>query len=156
MERLNGGGPVILTWPLNQGVRARRAAALAAAVLALAAGEGAAQPPAAGIQQHRELRDQAQQEVVEKVRQSQELNRPQLSPEEKGRLEAEQAQELRQERQRSDDRQRRQQQLEQATRTLPDPEQQRLMELQRQGFQREDASLPAPKPDPALPGKHPD
>lgn len=127
-------------------------------LLALVAEPVAAQSPASGIQQHQQLRDQAQQEVVTKMKQSQEVTRPNVSPEDRRALEAEHAEELRQQRQRSGDQQRRQQQLDQSARPQPDPEQQRLLELQRQGFQREDASVPGPgpRPDPALPGERPD
>jgi len=118
----------------------------------LVAQAATAQSPGAEIQLHQQIRHQAQQELVTKIKQSRELARPDMLPEERRTLEDAQAEALRDQRQRAADQQRRRQQLEQAARQQPGPEQERQLELQRQGFEREPAPL-LPVPAPGLTGK---
>src|SRR5512134_2141800 len=89
-------------------------------------------------------RQQSQDEVVQKIRQSQEMQRPVLSPEQRQDLEREQRDaQLRQQEQQLEQA-RRAQQLEQEVRPLPEPQQAEQRALQEQGFERERIQQPAP------------
>jgi cytoskeletal protein RodZ len=91
-------------------------------------------------------RQHSQDEVVQKIRQSQELHRPVLSPEQRKELERAQGEEQVRQREAQDDQVRRAQQLEQEVRPLPEPQQAEQRALQDQGFERERIQRPVPAP----------
>ncbi|HSD60820.1 MAG TPA: hypothetical protein VLC55_08200 [Burkholderiales bacterium] len=91
-------------------------------------------------------RQQAQDEVVQKIKQSQEINRPVLTPEQRHDLEQEQREAQTRQQEQQLDQSRRAQQLEQAVRPLAEPQQEQQRALQEQGFERERIQVPAPAP----------
>ena len=93
-------------------------------------------------------RQQSQEQVVRKIQQSQELNRPGLPPEQKKELEHAQRDEQVRQQEVQDDQARRAQQLEQEVRSVPEPRPDERRALQDQGFERERIQQPEP-PAPA-------
>ena len=90
-------------------------------------------------------RQQAQDEVVLKIRQSRELSRPGVSSEQKQDLEREQREAQARRQEQHWDQARRAQQLELGVRPLAEPQQSQQRELQDQGFEREQIQhAPAP------------
>ena len=121
-------------------MRIRLAAALLAALPGIAWGQ-------TGTARDTQLqRQQSQDEVVQKIRQSQELNRPVLTPEQRQELEREQREAQTRQQEQQLDQARRAQQLEQAVRPLPEPQQAEQRAVQEQGFERERIQAPAPAP----------
>jgi hypothetical protein len=113
-------------------------------LLALLPGPGWAQGGTARDTQLQ--RQQAQDEVTQKIRHSQELNRPVLSPEQRQELEGAQREaQVRQQEQQAEQA-RRALQMEMEVRPLPEAQQAERRAIQDQGFERERIQQPAPAP----------
>ncbi|HEX6827769.1 MAG TPA: hypothetical protein VF104_02185 [Burkholderiales bacterium] len=120
---------------------------IAAMLLALLPGASWGQ---AGTARDTQLqRQQAQDQVVRKIQQSQELNRPGSTPEQKKELEQTQREDLVRQQELQDDQARRARQLEQELRSAPGTQPEERQVLQDQGFEREriqqpESATPAP------------
>jgi hypothetical protein len=110
----------------------------------------AAQSPAGDIKQNQLQRQQSQDELTLKMKQSQEANRPTLTPEQRKELEQQHKEQVDDQRQLQDSQSRRQQQLEQSIQGQPAPRQTELLDLQQLLFGRE--QIQEPQRDEMRPG----
>jgi TolA-binding protein len=123
------------------------AALIAAAAVSLSA---AAQSPVGDIKRDQLQRQQSQDELTLKMKQSQEANRPTVTPDQRKDLEQQHVDQLENQRQLQDSQSRRQQQLEQSIQGQPASRQTELLDLQQLLFGRE--KIQEPQRDETRPG----
>jgi TolA-binding protein len=109
-----------------------------------------AETPAGNVKRNELQRQQAQDELNLKIKQSQEANRPGLTQDQIKELQQQSLDQLDSQRQFQDDQSRRQQQLEHATQGQPAARQSEVLELQKLLFDRD--KIQEPQRDESRPG----
>lgn len=130
-------------------MRVRISSAIVLAAV-LAAGQSVAQAPVGDFQKNQTQRQQTQDELNLKIKQYQEANRPNVTPEQRKDLDQQHQDQLESQRQLQQDQSRRQQQLEQSIQTQPETRQKELLNLQELLFGRE--KIQEPRRDQPRPG----